>query len=205
MCGRDEMMHDATDRERMLARRGNWIVTASGRKFFPFDPRSEDVDVRDIAHALARVCRFGGHTREFYSVAQHSVLVSHLVPDHLALHGLLHDAAEAYVGDVVRPLKAHMPEYRQVEARVFDAIRERCGLVQLNVVDWSTIKLADNAMLLAERRDLMPPTDRDWAEDEQPIEVPSSRIWPWLPHEAEKKFLQRWCDLRLAAEQEPFA
>ncbi|MDO4254358.1 MAG: hypothetical protein Q4C81_04310 [Kocuria sp.] len=98
--------------------RGNWMQTYTGRRFYPLDSRPEDVDVVDVAHALSMQCRYNGHVRLFMSVAEHCVLVSRLVPSEHALWGLLHDATEAYVGDMVRPLKLHMPEYRAVEDRV---------------------------------------------------------------------------------------
>src|SRR5262245_27549306 len=103
----------------MSQRIGDWMQTISGRKFWPLDPRPEEVCIEDIGHALSLVCRFGGHCHTFYSVAEHSVRVSLLAEDMakssahwtdenirmIALSGLLHDAAEAYIGDMVRPLK----------------------------------------------------------------------------------------------------
>lgn len=83
----------------------NWIMTRTGKKFFPCNPRIEDVDVEDIAHALSHICRFGGHSSRFYSVAEHSIVASVLCPDEFKLKGLLHDAAEAYLGDVPSPMK----------------------------------------------------------------------------------------------------
>jgi len=95
-----------------------WFLTASGKRFWPLDPRPEDICIEDIAHALSHICRFGGHVREPYSVAQHSVIVSMIVKPENALYGLLHDAAEAYAGDMVRPLKRGMPAYRSIESAV---------------------------------------------------------------------------------------
>ena len=104
----------------------DWIQTYTGRKFYPTHPRAADVHILDIAHHLSLRCRFSGGCREFYSVAQHSVLVSQMVPEQDALWGLLHDAAEAYTGDLIRPLK-HRPELRpflEVEASIETVIAE---------------------------------------------------------------------------------
>ena len=89
-------------------RTGDWIFTQSGIRFYPLDPRAEEVDLEDIASSLSKICRWNGHTREFYSVAQHAVtvaeLVENLAPD-LALAALHHDSAEAYLSDITRPVK----------------------------------------------------------------------------------------------------
>ena len=103
-------------------RKGDWFVTYSGKQFWPLDPQPQDVCVRDIAHHLSLVCRFGGAVRTHYSVAQHSLIVADILPPRLKLRGLLHDATEAYVGDMVRPLKRFMPDYREVENKVWAAI-----------------------------------------------------------------------------------
>ena len=92
-----------------------WFLTTTGRQFWPASPDPEQIQIEDIAHALSNLCRFGGHTREFYSVAQHSVLVSQNVPDDLRLVGLMHDATEAYCGDMIRPLKNVLPEFKELE------------------------------------------------------------------------------------------
>jgi hypothetical protein len=110
--------------------RGGYICTFTGGRFYPLDPRPEEVRIEDIAHALSMVCRFTGHSRDFYSVAQHCYLASHLVPEQDALAALLHDAAEAYICDVSSPVK-HAPEfefYRAAEDRLLRVIFERFGL-----------------------------------------------------------------------------
>lgn len=85
--------------------RGSWMQTYTGRRLFPMDPSPADVDIIDIAHALSMQCRYNGHVRRFMSVAEHCVLISENVPAQDALWGLLHDATEAYVGDMIRPLR----------------------------------------------------------------------------------------------------
>lgn len=163
-------------------RKGDWMQTWTGVRFYPLDPRPEDIRIEDIAHALARVCRFGGHVREFYSVAQHSLLVSEAVPRELALDGLLHDATEAYLGDVVKPLKVNLPEYVAVERRLEAMIADKYGLVHPQP---SKVHDADLRALFAERRDLFD-IHVDWGWRMQPLPVV---IRPWAPAVAEREFL----------------
>ncbi len=124
------------------------ITTISGRKFWPLEPRVEDIDIHDIAWSLSRICRFGGHTTTHYSVATHSIAVSYLVPPEDALWGLLHDASEAYVGDMVRPLKNKMNLYRGVEDKVVVAITTKFGL-QSTMPD--SVHRADMGIVKAEK------------------------------------------------------
>src|SRR6266700_4788978 len=102
--------------------RGDWIQTAMGRKFWPMDPRSGEVFIDDIAHALSMLCRFGGHCIRFYSVAEHSVLLSRVAEPRFKLWALLHDASEAYLADVPRPVKPALVGYKDAEERVQRAI-----------------------------------------------------------------------------------
>jgi uncharacterized protein len=105
-----------------------YITTVTGRRFDPLDPTPDSIELEDIAHALSNICRWGGHTSEFYSVAQHSVLVSIVCPPELAAWGLMHDAAEAYFGDIPRPLKLLLPDYAELEHRTMRVIAEKFGL-----------------------------------------------------------------------------
>ena len=98
-----------------------WIQTYTGKKFWPLDPRPEDVDIVDIAHALSMQCRFGGHCLRFYSTAEHSVYVSHHCGS-AALIGLLHDGSEAYLLDMLAPIKEYMPDYKAAEKRCQAAV-----------------------------------------------------------------------------------
>ena len=137
-------------------RGGPYIQTYSGIAFYPLDPRPEEIFIEDIAHSLSNVCRFTGHCKHFYSVAQHSDLVSRLCAPEDALWGLLHDASEAYVADVARPLKhSHewMP-FREVERRVMLAVAERFGLPPREP---DSVKRADSQALGIEARSLMQP------------------------------------------------
>jgi len=168
------------------------ILIASGHYFNFIDPTHNVVRVTDIAHALSNICRFAGHTREFYSVAQHSVLVSELVSSENALIGLFHDAVEAYVGDVTRPLKNLLPDYRAIEARVQADIFQKLGL-PANIPE--EVKKADVILLATEQRDLMPEHDDEWALIFGVDPLPNS-IVPWSPDEAYEYFLERYRELR---------
>lgn len=163
-----------------------WIQTYTGKQFWPLSPQQEDVCIFDIAHALSNLCRFSGHVKSFYSVAQHSVLVAQALPEHLRLEGLLHDASEAYCVDVPRPIKHSegMAEYRNVEAYLQMVILNRFGLLWPN---HHLVKTADDALLMTERRDLMSLPPKAWStEHQQPL---ADRIIPWTPAYAEQKFL----------------
>lgn len=173
----------------MDERYGDWMQTYGGRRFYPLDPRPEDFDIDDIAHALSNVCRFGGHSREFYSVAQHSVLVASLLPPSLKKMGLLHDSPEAYIGDMVRPLKrmGEMTAYRDVETRLWGCIAARFDLLDISDPD-QLVKHADNVALATERRELF--TDPlPWSPLPDPAEL---RIIPWAPDLARINFLETW-------------
>jgi hypothetical protein len=167
----------------------DWIQTFTGRQFYPTAPRAEDVDIRDIAHALSNTCRYGGHCEYHYSVAQHSYYVSYTVPQEFALEALLHDATEAYCVDVPRPLKKSLTNYKEIEDRIWtDAIAPRFGLpVQLpECVHW-----ADNAVLLTEKEQLLK-TSAPWSITGEPAQI---QILQWDPKFAEQKFLERFEDV----------
>src|SRR5579859_2936777 len=112
----------------MDARKGNWMQTYTGRQAWPIDMRPEDIDINDIAHSLSMQCRYNGHCRRFYSVAEHSYWVSKYVEPENALWGLMHDASEAYVTDVPRPLKPFLTDYEHIEFMAQVAIALKFGL-----------------------------------------------------------------------------
>jgi uncharacterized protein len=141
------------------------IQTAAGRYFDLLAPQDNVFGIEEIAHALSNMCRFTGHTRVHYSVAQHSWLVSWLVPAEFAMHGLLHDAAEAFVGDVSSPLKRQLPMYKMIEGDIERTVFARFGIWGLcNRDSHQAVKHADLVALVTEQRDLMPPRgDGDWS------------------------------------------
>jgi hypothetical protein len=167
------------------------ILLQSGNYFNLLEPRAEDIDIHDIAAALSKLCRFTGHVKTFYSVAQHSYLVAKIVPPEHALQALLHDASEAYIGDVSSPLKHQLPEYRAIEARIEAAIFKRFGLPP---VPHPCIKRADLVLLATERRDMMPAHADEWGilDGIEPITYP---IKPHGPAMAELIFMQTYVDL----------
>lgn len=171
-----------------------YIRTFLGGKAWPLEPLPEDIQIEDIAHALSQQCRWTGHTREFFSVAQHCCLVSDSLPTRkLKLEGLLHDASEAYLSDISRPIK-HSPGlgdfYLVVEGRLERVIAEKFGL------DWPwspEVKAADNTLLYTEGRDLL-----NWGMSSVSKEINGDRkylpfvIEPWEPKRAEQEFLERF-------------
>jgi hypothetical protein len=168
----------------------SWITTFSGKTFNVLEPRAEDVCIEDIAHALSMQCRFTGHVRHFYSVAQHSILVSMLCPQEYALWGLLHDASEAYIGDMSAPLK-HTPEmarYRTTEKRIMAAVVSRFGLEPKEPL---AVKDTDRRLLLAEARD-MGLDVTGWYSEHKPFD---QHIRPMSPEMAEFEFLYRFKEL----------
>lgn len=172
--------------------RGAWMQTASGGKFYPLDPRADEIHIDDIAHALSNICRYGGHTTRFLSVAEHCVMVSLSVPEEHALWALLHDASEAYVGDMIRPLKItdQMSAYRDIEDRVHAAVAERFGLSSRMPAE---VHDADSRSIVDERAVAMPVTDHAWGlEGLEPLGVDYQC---WEPARAKDEFLRRFLQL----------
>jgi hypothetical protein len=130
----------------------SWIETYTGKKFYPLNPRPGDVSIIDIAHSLSMQCRFNGHTRLFYSVAEHSIIVSKELAAAgygwiLQLYGLLHDAAEAYVCDLPRPIKNQIKEYRPIEAKIQEVIWQAFNLSSPTEQDRKTLQEMDDRIL----------------------------------------------------------
>ena len=174
-------------------RKGGSFQTRSGVKFYPLDPRPEEILIEDIAHALAHECRWNNQV-QFYSVAQHSVLVSRLCPLGDALWGLLHDASEAYIGDVPKPLKV-LPEwafYREIERNLMAMICEKFGLP---AVEPASVQKIDAMLRETERWSLLEKQPY-WGDE---ILDPANRfaftVFGWSPRKARSEFLQRFAEL----------
>ena len=165
------------------------IQTYTGLEFDVTRPDPALIRIEDIAHALSCMPRFAGHTRWFYSVAQHSVHVSRLVPPHLAKAALLHDAAEAYILDMPTPIKAMLPVYGEMEVGLMIAVSK--ALLGGKPMLYAEVKRADMVALATEKRDLM----RNAAWWSVPVEPDEARIVPLLPQQAEQLFLARWAEV----------
>lgn len=169
---------------------GYYIRTFTGKKFYWNTIETNDYDIRDIAHALAMNCRWTGHVKKFYSVAQHSWCASQVVPREHALAALLHDATEAYVHDTPSPLKWYLREH---SFTAFADLEKRVDIALFKAFKLSyprdpVIKEADLRLLATENRDLMPKGE----ERVHMIEPYAWRIDPWIPEVAEEEFLRRY-------------
>ncbi|MFK4258374.1 hypothetical protein [Agrobacterium tumefaciens] len=169
---------------------GPSIMLASGTWFDLLDPWNSEFTIDDIAQGLANICRYAGQCRNFYSVAEHSLLVCETAVD-FKLEALLHDAAEAFLGDITRPLKQLLPEYKAIESNVEAAIFRRFGLEQKAIAD---VKLADLRVLAAEQSQLMPDGTDFWTAQSniQPAQVTVQFL---SPAESRERFLSKFYEL----------
>ena len=168
-----------------------YIQTFTGNAFWPLDPDPKEVRIKDIAHSLSMQCRFNGATSEFYSVAQHCVIVSNLVPDEFALEGLLHDASEAYLCDLPKPIKEaeELWRYRAAESYLQETIFR---VFRVKTMFSSEVHAADMQLLATEARDFMKEHGTDWGFDAEPL---PGKIAPVGPVEAKRMFLKRFSQL----------
>lgn len=176
---------------RDLDSRQGWVFTISGEPFWPLDPHVRDVRITDIAHGLSQLCRFAGQTKRFYSVAQHSVLVSRQCPTEMALHGLLHDASEAYLVDITVPVKVDraLAGYRAIEERVQRVIYQRFNL---SPDEPAEVKRLDRVVAETEIRDLVV-VPAGWSRPG--VERLKQRVIPIGSQMAKRQFLHRFCEL----------
>jgi hypothetical protein len=170
----------------------NCMQTFTGKAFWPLNPKIEDIDIIDIAWSLSMQCRFTGHTRKFYSVAEHCIHCSFLVDYGDALTALLHDASEAYITDIARPVKIHLSEYKEYEAELERAIAKRFGTI---FPIPAHVKVVDNRMLITERDELLGVPPMDWSSDLLDVQTAAIKIQCWSPEQAYVRFLQRFEEL----------
>lgn len=191
---------DALKEDRMETTE-SWIRTVSGKRFDPLDPDPATLDIGDIAHALSNICRFTGHTKDFYSVAQHCCVVMKILREQghaweIQLEGLLHDATEAYLSDIARPIKISktMGAYRKAETKLEKQIAIHFGL---EYPQRPEIKQADLLALAMEARDLMG-NPQDW-EILKGLQAPGWPLFPWDPDHAKAQFMANYNALRSKA------
>lgn len=169
--------------------RGNFLTTFMDHRFYPFDPRPEEMCIEDIAHSLAFKCRFNGFTPKFYSVAEHSVILSNIVSEPVRRAALMHDGSEAYIPDIPRPLKVMMQEIIALEQPILDVVFEKFGLepgLPEEVHEMDTIMPAMEAVRMWDPA----PT---WCQYYG--ELPIIKLYNWSPEEAEYRFLRRFHEL----------
>lgn len=166
------------------ARKGDWIQTFTGGQFWALDPREEEINLIDIAAALSKLCRYGGHCKRFYSVAEHCVLMARMVRPDLRREALLHDASEAYLVDIPRPIKGSLGNYVEIEHGLMTVIARKYGF------SWpvhAEVKAADNAMLHDEMLQNMAAPPARWHQIEgDPLGV---TLQFWSPELAMQQFL----------------
>lgn len=161
-----------------------WILTYSGKKIHPLDPSPEEISIIDIAAGLSHLCRFTGHCRPFYSVADHSILVSSIVEPQFRLQALLHDASEFALNDLNSVLKhsGKFNDYKYYEHQLQSMIYKKFGLPPEEPKE---VKTADQRLLETELRDLM-----KLSPDHQPKQPPlKEKIVPLSPEDSERLFL----------------
>jgi len=168
-----------------------WVQTYTGKKVYPLNPKSEDIDINDIAHSLSMICRFTGHVKNFYSVANHSILTSYVCNQEDRLSALLHDCSEFLLTDLCRPLKQSggFDNYLAYEKTLQSIIYRKFGLKEETP---PSVKKADNVLLATEARDLMTTLLPGWNFSEKPLPF---KIIPMTQPEAEKLFLERFYEL----------
>lgn len=178
---------------------GSSIITASGKYIDLANPDPAAIHILDIAKSLSNLCRFGGHTRRFYSVAEHTwfcvrVAISKRYPLECQQAISLHDGSEAYLQDIVKPLKVLLPQYQELEQRMMAAIQRKFGV---DFARWQKeIEAIDHSMLIAERNFLFGTSINGW-EGEDQVEKLNLPLACLDPVNAERALIRTFCDLHL--------
>ena len=178
-----------------------WVQTMTGKSFHPFNPHADEIAIEDIAHGLSLTCRFGGQSKTFYSVAQHCVLLTKLVPAYAKYWALMHDAAEAYVGDLPTPIKDGLPDFKKMEDNILDVI-VRSFNIHINTHIHKVVKQADTWLGAFEARHLM--DSPDWAEAILAASLVNPRkvdINPWDADTAKINFILTFQKLKKRNEE----
>lgn len=179
----------------MTKRKGDWILTHTGKHFYPLDPKQDAICIEDIAYHLANINRYTGAGHQYLSVAQHCVLVSELVPRKYALWGLLHDASEAYMNDLNKAVKSQreLLPYKAIENIVIAAIVKKFGLYPL--IEPKAVKKVDKRICINEMRALWP--RKHWPDKVKNGTPFAIEVDEWSPSYAEYIFLHRYTELSL--------
>lgn len=177
----------------MTQRLGDWILTYTGKRFYPLDPHFEDFDILDIAHALSMTCRYAGHCKRFYSVAEHSVILARWIKKtygvtYYTRWALLHDASEAYILDIPRPLKPSLTGYAAIEAGIMSKVADHFMLYGTMPAE---VKDADDRILADEKAANHHHTP--W--DNMPGPPLGVELYFWTPQEAEAAFLDEFAQV----------
>jgi hypothetical protein len=180
-------IHSTEEQDRKLLREiakvNPWTNTVSGKDIHLLNPSPDEIDIKDIAAGLSKMCRYNGQISEFYSVAQHSVYAAILAKPESRMHALLHDASEAYLGDVISPLKPLLTNYEEIEKRMMSAIAKKFNFT---FDDHEHVHKIDQRLLTTEVQQLIPHHNLDWK-----LTAPAYpfKIEPWRWWLAEEKFL----------------
>lgn len=173
-----------------MSKENTWIQTYTGKQFWPLNPNKEAICIEDIAHALSMICRFNGHSKHFYSVAEHSVLVSKNVNPVYAFDGLMHDSAEAYISDLGKPVKNEINGYENIESNLKQAIYEKFKIYDFD--NWA-VKEVDERILVDEMEQLMPNQPDDWGHKVDKLGIDLMFL---NPEQAEVEFLKRFYEVQ---------
>lgn len=168
------------------------IDTYSGTYFHVFDPREGEINITDIAHALSNICRFTGHCEPFYSVAEHCVRVSYILPGRLKLAGLLHDAAEAYISDINGAYKWALPLIGEADDMITHTIYHKFSIQLPSESEHKVIKHADMVLRATERRDLMKNGHNNHWDSMEGYTPLTQVIYPLSPDQARKFFMTEY-------------
>jgi len=172
-------------------RKGDWMQCWTGRRFYPADPCPEDVHILDCIFALANKSRYNGHC-QFYSVMEHSCLVSDLMPEGMQLDGLTHDFDEVYFPDVHRPAKRAMGKDNILFTLMRNAWEQAiCPALNLRPTIPDEVLLMDTQICVLEKKALHP-RSQEW---DLPYPMPKARIQCWPASVARRMGLIKWCAL----------
>lgn len=178
----------------MITQIDSYIETFSGKKFYFLKPSLDDIVIEDIAHSLSMQCRYTGHASEFYSIAEHSILVSSLCSDDAKLWGLMHDASEAYLTDVASPIKPYLVNYKKLESNIMNAV---CDKFSMERAMPGEVHVADMEVLRCEAHMLMHSQGKDWKVNENNYNPLMDLYIECLsPKQAKEKFLERFYELK---------